>query len=123
MCEASNDRASSADPRLTRLGPRRRRIVGDLDAFTALAIEPAIRRLIDTQPVIVLDLSGIHVLTAGGLEMLERVHAYADGLGRSLVMLAPQEGLVHEVLRFSRLPEDAIMVEPDAAASRPVPGD
>lgn len=117
--QEANGNPSSAAPRLTRLGLRRRRIVGDLDAFTAPVIEPAIRRLIETRRVTVLDLSGVRVLTAGGLAMLERVHGYADSLGRSLRLLVPTTGLIHEVLRFSRLPADVIVAEPGQAASRP----
>lgn len=97
-----------AAPRLTGLGPRRRRIVGDVDAFTARAIEPAILRLVERRPVVLLDLSGVRVLTSGGLAMLERAYAHADAQGCRLLLLVADGSLIHRVLQLSSLPEATI---------------
>lgn len=123
MTDSSSDSPASTHPTLTRLGPGRHGIVGDLDAFTAPWIEPALRELVKAREIVVLDLSGMGVLTSGGLAMVERIHACAAGLGQDLTVRATEGGLVHQVLRFSQLPAQAIRVEVDAADPGPAPPD
>lgn len=88
-------------PQLAHPEPGRLVIIGDLDAFTASALEAELRAALEQDATVVLDLSGVGVLTSGGLAVLERCHAHASGRGRSVSMVAREGSLTQRVLDWS----------------------
>ncbi len=85
---------------------RRVRVAGAVDAFSAAEVEAALLPLATTRPHLVVDLTGVGVLTSGGVAMLQRCAARAAALGHKFHLLAPESTLVQRVLDLARVPHD-----------------
>ncbi len=91
----------SAHPVVLKAGPRRVLVMGDLDAFSGRSIEPDLLAIAEDRQAVVIDLSGVDVLTSGGLAVLERCLDHAAALGHAFLLVVPPATLAQRVLAFA----------------------
>lgn len=80
---------------------RRIRLTGDLDTFSGRLIEDELLELALARRSSVVDLSGLQVLTSGGLAVLERCRDQAVAHGHRFILAVPGATMVQQVLAFA----------------------
>ncbi len=100
------------------VGPRRVRLVGDLDAFTARRVEAELLALAVERRAVVIDLTGVGILTSGGLAVLEDCRDRSIAEGNWFLMVTPGATLTQRVLAFAGVQHHVLQPQDDAWAPR-----